>query len=124
MSCTRLSLFTNVTREPVDTVTERGDTPLEVMVIVVPVVGVGVGVGELGVEPLLPPPQDAVVSTSAIAKQRESAVLVCIRKPSCRRRRHAESAVLPAHSTASRKRSTVCATDGAQRTRRSAFDPD
>ncbi len=37
--CTRLSLFTNVTREPAATVTERGDTPLDVMVIVVSVVG-------------------------------------------------------------------------------------
>ena len=45
MSCEILSLFTNVTREPVDTVTERGDTPLDVMVMVAPVDGVGTVVG-------------------------------------------------------------------------------
>ena len=46
ISCTRLSLFTNVTREPTDTVTEFGETPFDVMVMVAPVDGVGVGVGE------------------------------------------------------------------------------
>ena len=46
ISCTRLSLFTSVTREPTDTVTEFGETPFDVMVMVAPVDGVGVGVGE------------------------------------------------------------------------------
>jgi len=45
-------LFTKVTRDPADTVTARGDTPLAVIVIVAPLEppgeGVGVGVGELG----------------------------------------------------------------------------
>ena len=39
MSCAVLSLFTNVTREPTATVTELGDTPLDVMVIVGSVAG-------------------------------------------------------------------------------------
>ena len=43
MSCTPLSLFTNVTVEPTDTVTDCGDAPLDVMVIVVSVAGVGAG---------------------------------------------------------------------------------
>ena len=45
MSCTRVSLLTNVTRVPTATVSVRGDTPLDVIVIVVPPLGVGVGVG-------------------------------------------------------------------------------
>ena len=83
MSCARLLLFTNVTREPAETVTERGDAPLDVMVAPVDGVGVAVGVGEgeLRVVLLLPsPPQDTAVSTSAIAAQRDGEALVCIRK--------------------------------------------
>ncbi|MGH9254925.1 MAG: hypothetical protein ACRD3C_10190 [Vicinamibacterales bacterium] len=55
MSCARVSLFTNVTRDPAEMVTVRGDTPVDVMVIVAPL-GVGVGegdgdgVGDAGVE--------------------------------------------------------------------------
>ena len=51
MSWTPVSLFTNVTREPAATVTDRGDAPADVIVIVAPaegvVVGVAVGVGAL-----------------------------------------------------------------------------
>ena len=86
MSCTRLSLFTNVTREPAATVTERGDTPLDVMVMVAPEdgegvgVGVGVGEGELGVALLLLLPQDTAASTTTIEKHRNrGARSFCIR---------------------------------------------
>ena len=36
MSCTRVSLFTKVTREPAGTVSVRGETPVDVIVNVVP----------------------------------------------------------------------------------------
>jgi hypothetical protein len=70
MSCGRLSLLTNVTRDPTDTVTAFGDTPLAVMVIVAPLdpPGEGVGVGELGVLSL--PPHAAAASASTIADGR------------------------------------------------------
>jgi hypothetical protein len=45
MSCARLSLFTKVNRVPAATVSDFGDTPVEVMVNVVPPLGVGDGVG-------------------------------------------------------------------------------
>ena len=67
MSCGRLSLLTNVTRDPAGTVRVRGDTPDDVMVKVVPP-GVGVGEGD-GVgdgvdgEESLPP--HAAMATSA-----------------------------------------------------------
>ena len=84
ISCAIVSVFTNATRESAETVTDRGDTPFDVIVIVAPVdgagVGVGVGVGELGVERLFPPPQDNAVSTSAVAQQRERPVLVRVRR--------------------------------------------
>jgi hypothetical protein len=76
MSWARLSLLTNVTREPAATVTSRGDTPLEVIVIVALVgagvgvdvgVGVGVGDGEAGVELLSPPPHAAATTMNAMA---------------------------------------------------------
>jgi hypothetical protein len=44
-----LLLLTNVTRDPAATVSDLGETPLDVMVIVAPLgdgVGVGVGVGD------------------------------------------------------------------------------
>ena len=53
ISCGTLSLFTNVTREPAATVTERGDAPLDVMVIVVSVVGVGVGAAPVPPVPII-----------------------------------------------------------------------
>ena len=107
MSCGMLLLFTNVTREPTDTVTERGDTPLDVMVIVAPVVGVGsgvgvvvgagagVGVGELGVELLCSPAQDATANRSAIARHREVADLMCIRNTSLKYGLRGSSRLLP-----------------------------
>lgn len=115
MSCGMLLLFTNVTREPTDTVTERGDTPLDVMVIVAPVVGVGsgvgvgvvvgsgvvvgagagVGVGELGVELLCSPAQDATANRSAIARHREVADLMCIRNTSLKYGIRGSSRLLP-----------------------------
>ena len=92
MSCARLSLLTNVTREPIATVIAFGDaTPAALMVIVVPPLGAGVGVGVgagagagagdglgagvgagdgLGdgeVGELLPPPHAATVNASVIA---------------------------------------------------------
>jgi hypothetical protein len=73
MSWGRLSLLTKLTRPPTAIVTDRGDTPADVMVIVgvePPGVGVGVGVGvglglgagdgELGES--LSPPQDTAVA--------------------------------------------------------------
>ena len=45
ISCTRVSLFTKVTRVPGGTDSVLGDTPADVMVTVVPPLGVGVGVG-------------------------------------------------------------------------------
>ena len=81
MSCTRLSLLTNVTRDPAATVTERGETPLDVMVIVAldgAGVGLGVGVGELGVPLPPPPPHDTVVS-AAIETTKATALWKCIR---------------------------------------------
>ena len=84
MSCAIVLLFTNVTREPTETVTDRGDTPFDVIVIVAPVdgtgVGVGIGVGELDIERLFPSPQDNAVSTSAVAQQRERPGFVLVRR--------------------------------------------
>ena len=48
MSCTRVSLFTKVTREPAGTVSVRGETPVDVIVNVVPP-----GVGLLGLSAAL-----------------------------------------------------------------------
>jgi hypothetical protein len=56
MSWERESLFTNVTREPGDTVIELGLTPLDVIVIVVVAEGVPPP-GEVGVLPPPPLPQ-------------------------------------------------------------------
>jgi hypothetical protein len=57
-------LFRKVTRDPTETVTARGDTPLAVIVTVTPP---GDGVGELGVGLLLPPPHAPAVSASSSA---------------------------------------------------------
>jgi hypothetical protein len=63
MSCARLSLFTNVTRDPADTVTAFGETPLDVMVIVAALVpAVVVLVGEVGVEAPPSPPHAAAIN--------------------------------------------------------------
>ena len=69
MSWTRVSLLTNVTRDPAEIVTVRGDTPLAVIVIVeVPGVGEGegdgAGVGDAGVA-LLPPHPMPIITTAA-----------------------------------------------------------
>lgn len=74
MSCVRVPLLTNVTREPAGTVSARGDTPLAVIVMVrfPPGAGVGdgVGVGEGdgegdGVVGDEPPPHAAAASAIA-----------------------------------------------------------
>jgi hypothetical protein len=66
MSWGRLSLFTNVTLEPAGTVSDRGETPLAVIVMVSD--GSDGGVGDVG-EPLPPllesPPPHAAAVTSA-----------------------------------------------------------
>jgi hypothetical protein len=66
----RLSLFTNVTREPAVTVMFWGDTPDAVMVMVVVAVGgpVGGGVvdGELGLLLLSPPHPAASAATATV----------------------------------------------------------
>jgi hypothetical protein len=80
MSCTRVSLLTNVTREPVEIVTERGDTPLAVIVIVDPD-GVGVGLGVVGVPPP-PPPQAAAVRNAAAAAAPRTVTFLDIRRTS------------------------------------------
>jgi hypothetical protein len=90
MSCARVSLLTNVTRPPAATVTDLGDTPLDVMVIVASLdgvgegegvgVGVGAGDGELGVLP--PPPQDTAVTTSTTARHERRGVGLRIRRTS------------------------------------------
>jgi hypothetical protein len=70
ISCGRLSLLTNVTREPGATVMSRGETPFAVMVMVVEAVGVpgdGEGVGELG---LLPPPHATARAVVTVAAMR------------------------------------------------------
>jgi len=64
-----VSLLTNVTRDPAEIVTVRGDTPLAVIVIVeVPGVGEGegdgAGVGDAGVA-LLPPHPMPIITTAA-----------------------------------------------------------
>jgi hypothetical protein len=64
MSCARLSLLTNVTRDPAETVMARGEAPLDVMVIVAPP-GEGVGVGELGLLSSSPHATAASAITSA-----------------------------------------------------------
>jgi hypothetical protein len=70
MSCTRVPLFTKVTRPPTGIVTERGDAPLAVIVIVAALgaglgAGAGAGEGELGVS--LPPPQETAAATASVA---------------------------------------------------------
>ena len=81
MSWTRVSLLTNVTRDPAEIVTVRGDTAFPEMVIVAPPgVGVGVGVGdgagagagdgEDGVELELPPHAVAARSRNAQSTNR------------------------------------------------------
>ena len=77
MSWTRVSLLTNVARDPAGMVKVRCDTPVDVIVIVaVPGVGFGVGegegdgVGEAGVE-LLPPHPRAI--TTKVAMQNDEA---------------------------------------------------
>ena len=86
MSCARLSLFTNVTRDPTGTLIDRGDAPLDVIVIVMPPgagpgegFGFGAGVGEDGVL-LLPPPQPRAATTNiaagSMSARRKGAALV------------------------------------------------
>ena len=73
MSCTRLSLFTKLTRVPAGTVSERGDTPLLVIVIVVPdSPPEGDEDGELGVPlpPLLPQAPTESIAAAAAARHR------------------------------------------------------
>ena len=75
MSWIRVSLLTNVTRDPAEIVTVRGDTPLEVIVMVeAPGVGGGAGegegegdgdeLGEAGVELLPPHPMPITISAA------------------------------------------------------------
>src|SRR5688572_8813288 len=75
MSWARLSLFTNVTRDPTGTANVRGDTLFAVIVIViVPGVGLGEGVGagdgvEEGEAGLEPPPQPVPSTATAPTAQ-------------------------------------------------------
>ena len=66
MSWDRLSLFTNVTRDPAETVVDLGETPLDVIVIVAPL-DEGEGDGEGEGEPPPPPPHPAALSANARA---------------------------------------------------------
>jgi hypothetical protein len=71
----------NVTRDPAEIVTVRGDTPLAVIVIVeVPGVGEGVGegdgVGDAGVVELLPP-HPMPVTTNTATHNDNAASLIC-----------------------------------------------
>jgi hypothetical protein len=70
MSWRRVPLFTKVTRPPTGIVTDRGDTPLAVIVIVGPAgagfgAGAGLGDGELGES--LPPPQETAAASASVA---------------------------------------------------------
>jgi hypothetical protein len=92
MSCTRLSLLTKVTRDPADTVTARGETPLAVMVMVVVPPGDGGGEGdgdgegdgEGDVGPSLPPPHAAADARRHSVADAASTVRLRIRKTSSR----------------------------------------
>jgi hypothetical protein len=92
MSCTRLSLFTNVTRDPGATVTLRGETPLDVMVMVVVPPGEGEGDGdgdgegdgEGDVGPSLPPPHAAADARRHSAADTASRFSLRIRRTSSR----------------------------------------
>jgi hypothetical protein len=87
-----VSLLTNVTRPPAEIVTDRGDTPLEVIVMVAvePGVGVGLGLGagdgdgvgegELGESS---PPQLAA-NTTIVSATNRGARIFRIRKTSSR----------------------------------------
>ena len=94
MSWGRVSLLTKLTRPPTAMVTDRGDTPLEVMVMVAvepPGLGVGEGLGlglgdgdgdgELGES--LPPPQEATETAMVNATNRDARIFH-IRKTSLR----------------------------------------
>ena len=75
MSWARLSLFTNVTRDPTGTANVRGDTLFAVIVIVMePGVGLGEGVGagdgvEEGEAGLEPPPHPIPSTATALNAQ-------------------------------------------------------
>lgn len=78
MSCTRVSLFTKVTRDPTGTVRVRGDTAFdEIVIVAVPGVGVGEGdgdgdgVGDAGVASSPPQLNAAAVKSAAANSVRE-----------------------------------------------------
>jgi hypothetical protein len=73
MSCARLSLLMNVTREPGDTAIEFGEAPFDVIVMVVVATGVppprgeGEGEGYVGLPRVEPPPQAATAKITTTA---------------------------------------------------------